>query len=209
MPVYRTDNAGNYIQLSDKEIKKFIQDFTNLDNRGYQKLYDNLRNRLRNYQMITESTSKIRVNELLYRALTRVKNGQEFTAQQMAIFNTTSQSTGTTRRQLESGTLNPSQKRLALEGIVNEFNNLIQKVPTIKKNYSEWLAEIVNIEPIADPETGEIIKQRIITRVDIVTPSEVREFLSKEAEAMHLRQQTLYNANKKAYKYNRRNVPSL
>ena len=209
MPVYRTDNAGNYIQLSDKEIKKFIQDFTNLDNRGYQKLYDNLRNRLRNYQMITESTSKIRVNELLYRALTRVKNGQEFTAQQMAIFTTTSQSTGTTRRQLESGTLNPSQKRLALEGIVNEFNNLIQKVPTIKKNYSEWLAEIVNIEPIADPETGEIIKQRIITRVDIVTPSEVREFLSKEAEAMHLRQQTLYNANKKAYKYNRRNVPSL
>lgn len=209
MPVYRTDNSGNYIQLSDKEIKKFIQDFTNLDNRGYQKLYDNLRNRLRNYQIITGSTSKIRVNELLYRALTRVKNGQEFTAQQMAIFNTTSQSTGTTRRQLESGTLNPSQKRLALEGIVNEFNNLIQKAPTVKKNYSEWLAEIVNIESIADPETGEIIEQRIITRGDIVTPSEVREFLNKEAEAMHLRQQTLYDANKKAYKYNMRNVPSL
>lgn len=209
MPVYKTDNQGNYIQLSDKEIKKFIKDFTNLDNEGYQKLYDNLRNRLRNYQMITGATSKIRVNELLYRALTRVKNGQEFTAQQMAIFNTTSQSTGTTRRQLESGTLNPLQKRLALEGIVNEFNNLIQKAPTVKKNYSEWLAEIVNIEPIADPETGEIIEQRIITRGDIVTPSEVREFLTKEAEAMHLRQQTLYDANKKAYKYNMRNVPSL
>lgn len=209
MPIYRTDNSGNYIQLTDKEIKEFIQDFTNLDNKGYQKLYDNLRNRLRNYQMITGSTSKIRVNELLYRALTRVKNGQEFTAQQMAIFSTTSQSTGTTRRQLESGTLSPSQKQSALEGIVGEFNNLIQKSPTVKKNYAEWLGEIVNIEPIADPETGEIVEQRIITRGDIVTPMEVREFLSKEAEAMHLRQQALYDANKKAYKYNMRNVPSL
>lgn len=54
-------------RLTDRQIKSQIQELTGWSTSEYQKKYDIIRNRLRNYQKVTGTHKEERVNEFIYK----------------------------------------------------------------------------------------------------------------------------------------------
>lgn len=112
--------------LTSREIKKRVMQATGWTSEQYQKQYDILRNKTRNYETITGSSTKIKVNELLYKkTLAERRYGTQYKASRLvrAIEATPSASTGTVKRQ---GVSSRVSTRLERE-ILGEFRGLITK----------------------------------------------------------------------------------
>lgn len=67
-------------QLTDRQIKREIQELTGWSASKYQKNYDLIRNRLRNYQTVTGTHKEERVNEFIYKVeMAKKKYGKDYT----------------------------------------------------------------------------------------------------------------------------------
>lgn len=87
--------------LSDREIKRRIQEATGWDNATYKKKYDVFRNKAVNFSQITGKALPYRTNELFYlQNASKARWGSEYRASELlkAIEQTTSESTGAATR---------------------------------------------------------------------------------------------------------------
>lgn len=83
--------------LSSRQIKSRVRAVTGWTNEQYNKQYDILRNKARNYEKLTGTKVETPVNELLFReTLAKARYGEDYSASRLltAIRSTTSQSTG-------------------------------------------------------------------------------------------------------------------
>ena len=112
--------------LSAREIKKRTMAATGWTSEQYQKQYDILRNKTRNYERATGSKTQIKVNELLYQqthAQKRYGAGYKPSRLVRAIMATPSASTGTVQRK---GVSKATEERLERE-ILGEFSQFAQR----------------------------------------------------------------------------------
>lgn len=112
--------------LSAREIKKRVMTATGWTNEQYQKQYDILRNKTRNYEQVTGSKTKIKVNELLYQQTHAQKRyGETYKPSRLvrAIMATPSASTGTVQRK---GVSTATTERLERE-ILGEFRGFTSR----------------------------------------------------------------------------------
>lgn len=112
--------------LTAREIKKRVMASTGWTSEQYQKQYDILRNKTRNYERATGSKTQIRVNELLYQQTQSQKRyGAAYKPSRLvrAIMATPSSSTGTVQRK---GVSKATEARLEKE-ILGEFREFAKK----------------------------------------------------------------------------------
>lgn len=112
--------------MTAREIKKRVMSATGWTSEQYQKQYDILRNKTRNYERATGSKTQIKVNELLYQQThAQKKYGAAYKPSRLvrAIMATPSASTGTVRRK---GVSRATEERLERE-ILGEFGEFVKK----------------------------------------------------------------------------------
>lgn len=112
--------------LTAREIKKRVMTATGWTSEQYQKQYDILRNKTRNYEQVTGSKTKIKVNELLYQQTHAQKRyGETYKPSRLvrAIMATPSASTGTVQRK---GVSTATTERLERE-ILGEFRGFTSR----------------------------------------------------------------------------------
>lgn len=112
--------------LTAREIKKRVMTATGWTSEQYQKQYDILRNKTRNYETATGSKTKIKVNELLYQQThAQKKYGATYKPSRLvrAIMATPSASTGAVQRK---GVSKTTERRLERE-ILGEFGEFTRK----------------------------------------------------------------------------------
>lgn len=112
--------------LSAKDIKTRVLQWTGWTKEEYKKEYDILRNKTRNYELLTGSKTNIKVNELLYQQkASEKKYGAHYQPSRLirAIMATTSASTG---RVQKKGVSTASEAKIARE-ILQEFKGFTQK----------------------------------------------------------------------------------
>lgn len=112
--------------LTAREIKKRVMTATGWTSEQYQKQYDILRNKTRNYEKVTGSKTKIKVNELLYQQTHAQKRyGETYKPSRLvrAIMATPSASTGTVQRK---GVSTATTERLERE-ILGEFRGFTSR----------------------------------------------------------------------------------
>ena len=112
--------------LTAREIKKRVMASTGWTSEQYQKQYDILRNKTRNYERATGSRTRIKVNELLYQQTQSQKRyGAAYKPSRLvrAIMATPSASTGTVQRK---GVSKATEARLEKE-ILGEFGEFAKK----------------------------------------------------------------------------------
>ena len=172
MPIidFRTNKA-----LSAKDIKAAVMKTTGWTNEQYQKQYDILRNKTRNYEQATGATGKIKVNELLYEQTRAQKRyGEAYRPSRLlrAIQATPSVSTGAVQR---GGVSKQTEARLERE-ILGEFSGFTQKSTegrrivelykaakspvTIEKEINRLMTQAQQAEADGDAFLGEILKQK-------------------------------------------------
>ena len=198
--------TGEIIVLTDSEIKAEImqlQGFT--DNKQYQKEYDKLRNRVRNYQTLTGSRKNLRVNEIMLRIARRTSQGQKLTPEQEAITKTTSAGTAAFRRQFELNKVSQRQQAIARSGVLGAFSGLIEKSPTTRNNLNNWLDEVIGTEIAKDDkgrtiydDDGDVVTIEVL-RSARVTAKELQDFLALQAKDLHRRQKAEMSSNRRFY----------
>lgn len=112
--------------LTAREIKKRVMSATGWNSEQYQKQYDILRNKTRNYERATGSKTQIKVNELLYQqTAAQKKYGAAYKPSRLVrgILTTPSASTGVVQRR---GVSAATERRLETQ-ILGEFRGFIQK----------------------------------------------------------------------------------
>lgn len=205
--IIRTDPwTGKVTNMTDKEIKQEIMELTGYSINEYQRAYDRLRNRVRNYETITGANKgAIRVNELMLRIARREAAGEELTAQQQAITELTSASTATFRKNYELNRVSQAQEAIARTGVLGTYGGLISKSATTQKALDDYLNEVIAREPLRD-ERGRVVKdeQGNVVMVDVlrssrVTAEELDKFLRRQAADLHRRQQTEIESNRGFY----------
>lgn len=217
--IYGTDPKTGVIRpLTAKEIKAEIMYLNNFSTtQEYQRAYDSLRNRVRNYETLT-GVKTINVNEVMLRIARRNFEGRPLTAEQQTITNISSASPSTFRKNYLSGRISVKQEETAKLGLIgNEmqsgvFSALIEKSATTKANLNRWLNEVVGSRVATDDfgrplkdKNGNLIRIDIL-RSSVVTSKDLYKFLAKQAKELHARQEQEYRANK-AYYDSRRRYP--
>lgn len=112
--------------LAAREIKRRVMSATGWTSEQYQKQYDILRNKTRNYERATGSTAKIAVNELLYQTTAAQRRyGENYKPSRLvrAIQLTPSVSTGTVQRR---GVSRATARALGAE-VLAQFKGLTEK----------------------------------------------------------------------------------
>lgn len=112
--------------LTAREIKRRVMAATGWTSEQYQKQYDILRNKTRNYETATGGKTKIKVNELLYQQTAAQKRyGASYKPSRLtrAIMATPSASTGTVQRK---GVSRATEQRIERE-ILGEFGQFTRK----------------------------------------------------------------------------------
>lgn len=208
MAIYKQNNLGDYEALTDKEIKARILDLTGWTTQEYNKQYDRLRNRVKNYQSLTGGTEQLRTNEILYRTLQRQAAGVDLTAEQQAILKVSSASTAAFKRSVETGTVSKAQLNIGVQAAEKIFHNMIEQSPTVKARWEAYLNEVVRQEATVDPETGEILGYKDIRRAEELTPEEAFAKLKELAKDLHAWQEKQYKSNRGKYGGKRRNFSS-
>lgn len=210
MAIYRSNQiTGELEQLTDRQIKKEIQDLTGWDTKQYQKEYDKFRNRIRNYEAVIGSVLK-RPNEEFLRIIRKQETGWELNARQQGILSFTTSGTNTFKKQLQSGKVNYRLNEIATNAVIGEFKGLLEKSQITRTAYENWLDEVIGQEPLKDNK-GRIIKDLTnkpimvdILRSSRVTPQEINKFLSGQAKDLHRRQAAELASNEAYYKTHKR-----
>ena len=202
MAIYYTDmETGEIRPLSAAEIKAEIQRQTGWTTAQYQKEYDKLRNRLRNYEAAIGQSKPRAVNEELFK-IVKYGNTTGLTLRQQAILKFSSASTKSFRHAAEENRLSSRLESIAINSLVNgSFRDLLDKSETTRIEFETWKNEIVDHERIKLPN-GQY-GDRPITRAEKgVTAREVNHFLGQQAKDLHKRQKREYEANKEFYERN-------
>lgn len=181
MAVYKTDlETGEIIKLSTSQIKSEIQAATGWTTAQYQKEYDKLRNKLRNYEATIGAKTAGKVNEELYKIITAERT-TGLTERQKAIKGFTSATTAQFREKAEKGQISERQQDAAIDSLVDgTFRALLSKSETTRQAFQEWK------------------KEQIENKVT-VTAKAVNKFLGGQAKDLHRRQKDEYEANKEMY----------
>lgn len=213
--IYHTDpKTGTLKPMSNAEIKREIMQIYGFSTtQQYQKAYDQLRNRVRNYETIIGAKTPLKVNEVMLRMQRRLDRGEALTAEQQSIARISSSSPATFKKQYEAGRTTIAQERIAREGLVGEdflsntgaFAGLLQKSAITRNAYTAWLNEVVGHEILRD-EQGRIVydekgmpMQVEILRSARVTAKEINAFLSNQAKDLHARQKRTIESNRAFY----------
>lgn len=214
-------NSGKTYQLNDKQIRQEIFRLLGLspnneeDKRVYKRRYDVLRQRVSNYNILTQPTNPVRTNEIMLKILRNQSIGNELTNQQQAILNTPAVSSGKFRRQYLSG--DGKLRNNAIQITEFQFKGLLTASPTARRQYQNWMNELINI--YTDLETGEIISAKqanslpanqvqvdLVYRSERVEVQEINQFLSKLALDIRHKREKIYAKNKAGYEYDIKNV---
>lgn len=205
--IIRTDPwTGAIKNMTDKEIKAEIMELKGYTTAEYQKAYDRLRNRVRNYETITGAKKgNIKVNELMLRIARREATGEQLTPQQQAITELTSASPATFRKSYELNKVSQAQEAIARTGVLGTYGGLINKSATTKKALDDYLNEVIAREPMRDnggrvvyDDNGNVIMVDVL-RSARVTAEELDKFLRRQAADLHRRQQAEIENNKSFY----------
>lgn len=222
MAIKIKDN-NQYRNLTDKEIKKETMLLLGLDpanpddQKIYRRNYDIIRKRVKNYNTLLENKdNQLKANEVFLRIQRRKLAGQELTAEQQNILNTSSTNTGTYKKRIE---LNPELKlQSAFRNLENQYKGLLEKSSYVKEEYNKWLNKIISLKYI-NITTGEYITKsealklkkteyfiEEVTRRERITVSELKNKLNSLAASLHAKQEKEYQKNKAKYHYNRKEV---
>lgn len=202
MAIYSTDlETGEITRLTNAQIKEKIQDMTGWSTKQYQKEYDRLRNKLRNYEATIGQKKPGAVNEELFKIITRQQT-TGLTLRQQSILDYSSASTGGFREKVQSNRISNRLQNIAIDSLVNgSFRELINKSETSRREFEKWKNEIVVKETIVTPSGKKVIRE--VTRAESgVTANEVNKFLSGLAKDLHKRQKREYKNNKAYYDEN-------
>lgn len=201
MAVYKTDlETGEIIRLTDKEIKAEVQALTGWNTAQYQKEYDKLRNKLRNYEAVIGQNKPRAVNEELYNIVQR-QSTVGLTERQQAILNFTSASTKQFREKAIKETIAPRLEDIAIQSLKKSFEGLIYKSDTVLVEYNLWLNEVVDVQTIK-LSNGDVVTRSITRKEKGFTALELNAFLNMQAKDLHRRQREEYYANKAYYDNN-------
>lgn len=202
MAIYNTDlETGEITRLSNAQIKEKIQDMTGWSTKQYQKEYDKLRNKLRNYEATIGQKKPGAVNEELFKIIM----GQQttgLTQRQQAILDYSSASTALFRETAQSNRISDRLQNIAIDSLVDgSFRELINQSETTRREFEKWKNKVVAKETIVTPSGKKVIRK--VTRAESgVTAKEVNEFLSGQAKDLHKRQKREYKNNKAYYDEN-------
>lgn len=203
MAIYKTDlETGEIIHLSNAEIKKAIQDQTGWSTAQYQKEYDKLRNKLRNYEATIGQKKPGAVNEELYRIVTR-QSTTDLTERQQAILNFTSASTKGFNEKAQSNNISTRLQNIAVDSLIDgSYRQLLNKSDTTRTAYEKWKNEVVRTEKRIDPATGKLETIQITRVEDGISPKEINKFLGGQAKDLRGRQAREYENNRAYYDEN-------
>lgn len=141
---YRTGKT-----LTARQMKAYVMQQRGITSDEYNKLYDQTRNRVRNYETITGQKLSFKVNELIYQQTkSEARYGADYSPSLLIrnIMDTTSASPSRIKRQ-DDGALqgvSAAQSERLREDILSDFSGLI-------KNYAP-AAQFVKANPNATPE---------------------------------------------------------
>ena len=181
MAIYKTDReTGEIIRLTNAQIKAEIQLRTGWSTAQYQKEYDKLRNKLRNYEATIGQKQPGAVNEELFKIVTNERT-TGLTERQKAIQQFTSATTGNFRERVSAGKVSARQQSIAIDGLIEgSFRGLLSRSETARQEFEKW-------------------KRDKIAKGETVSAREVNKFLGKQAKDLHRRQKAEYEANRAYY----------